>query len=421
MKLNKKPKLIILGIIIVALVGGGVFWWWLVDNKAKQSQNNQNEISNNQQAGERIIYEEQELISRKDAKPNNSYTINHKIYSLDLNGKEKLLYSFIDDQSGSAIYITKDNKIYITVKSKNSYILLDKDGRDITATDNLFLKDKDLSVDRFLPFKSGKKVIYGLDVDSETKEGDNHNLYIKDLDTGKVEEIKNADFPKGVETIEPVGWSKDENSFYAELVGWEGLEFSGLWRVNAVDKTVKSIKSVEKTAIWNLRVYPELDLALGVEGTTNEELGMGGDIVAPNTLFLIDLNNDTKKQIATTDKNLLTGFYLSSNQKEVLYQEREYKVEENTAKMTKITTKIINLDANEVKKIPIDKEIVYCSSDLKTVLVQMGGEGLSEKHEYNLTKTIDGIVVTKLKDNQTSYQDWKKGEKVYEFLGFLKY
>ena len=184
------------------------------------------------------------------------------------------------------------------------------------------------SVDSPRAFENSDEVIYVLD-----ENGQLINSFGKDK------------LPSGLISSRPVGWSRDGKFLYITKIGWEGFEYSGLWKVNMQTKNIEEIKEVDnKVALGDISVLPALDLAVATVSGVDRSQGMGGESIPPSKINVYDLAKNTFTTIITSKKNLLTAPILAPSGKKIFFAEIVnnedrviYSVDINGANKKKVT------------------------------------------------------------------------------------
>jgi|SRR5680860_407472 len=444
-KPNKKPKhalkiLLIIGFILIT--AGCVTAFCLYNPRMNQpikegAESIQTTPEVELATSERVVFDEQETTNSIDTVSHEglkrSYrTINHKIYAVDLKGNKRLIYQFVENEENGSrpwIYVLKNQKIYISNPNvDNDYILLDKDGNDITNINDLYLKDDSFSIYHFLSFSDNNQIAYYKGEPKNPKK----DIYIKDVKTNTEYAIPIlTSLEYSFETmggLSPVGWSGNDDSFmYVIFTGYEGAQYSKLWRVNVGTKEVVKINSADNISTIGLTLFSALDMALGVEGELFSDPGMGSGIDAPTKLFLIDIKNDTKKQIATSESNVIINAYLSEDGTKVLYQERESSKDyqqnvfgtQKPAKPKILSTKILDLSTDTTQDMAINKQIYFCSKDLKTVLLGDNESYYDDIGSTNLFDIESNKTILDLKVSVTDSQNQGVGHKYSDYIGYF--
>lgn len=281
-----------------------------------------------------------------------------KIYTIDFSGRKNLIYSFIEKPINGkypSVYLTKDNRIYISGIGEKGFTLFDSLGNEIT-NEVKYIEEKETVISNILPTPDGKKIVYTI---GPAEERDVHQIYVKDLETNDIEMIADASFPRGLESIRPVGWSSEPNVFYLQKVGWEGFFYPQLWRVNIKTKSVEKIIDGEAVGIGYLVVNSGKDLAVGVVAKVDKSKGMGGEIVAPSSLKVINLKTGSSFILAQSQEFVFDKVFIAEDGKDLVFQEGR-------------SVKLANLETRTIKNImDLEKELldnIFLSSDKMVII-----------------------------------------------------
>lgn len=175
----------------------------------------------------------------------------------------------------------------------------------------------------------------------------NEAIFEVNLDGETLNVIKSDILPLGViSSTRLVGWSSDNRTFYATRIGWEGYEYSGLWKVNIGSGKVEEITGANKITLGALSVVPNKDLALGIQSTEVPCQDCMSSVTAgaPSQIVLFDLKKNSSKTIYTSQEKVIYNPTLSPDGKKGFFYEASesgwtiFEIELNSGKLKNISS-----------------------------------------------------------------------------------
>lgn len=381
---------------------------------------NINEQKNQASTGNTAIKASTDITQTKSDKIVYSEKSNSKLLvnAVDLVGNKKLIYSSSDKQP--QVNLLNNGSIYVT--QYPGYKLFDLNGIDLTDKENIFLKDSvelgyeyngiitksKLSPGFFLTSNSSNKTIYTNDY----RKGNEKKVFILDTKTKEKSEITiNLKYSGSAPSaIKPITWGLDDSVAYMKFTGWEGVDNNEVFKVNLKSKLTTRLSSFDSIPYSTFKIYPKQDLILAANNSAESNAGMNVLHSGPSELFLINTNTDSKESLLKSDK-FISASFLSSNGNQILYQEKEddfnsSKYDEKTGEYTNIdyiepkilSTKIYDRNKKTTTDLKITDEVLYCSSDLKTILLK-NNQGNLSLYNFKTKKTV-----LKLQDKNKEYE-----------------